>query len=320
MENSGFTPALPLVPGLTWQAITLDHLSLLVQLANECHLVDGGLGFLNQPDNLKERYFPVAPGISIGAFDGHGSIVACTSVHLIHDSGTERVIIVGQVRPEFRNKGIGAYLMRWSRAQAYKLFTPATIDKRLLEIRTESLTEPAQRLYRRNGFESVFEELVMRRDLFLPLPDHPFPQDVTVVTWEPALAGQFFQAYHAAFRERPGFPGYSAQEWISRRNEDENAISEWSLLARVGNMPVGFVHSDKEHPDAYISQIGVIPEQRRRGLASALLVESMRRMQADGETAAQLVVHINNPGAIQTYARLGFVTRGRRARYERVLE
>jgi ribosomal protein S18 acetylase RimI-like enzyme len=43
-------------------------------------------------------------------------------------------------------------------------------------------------------------------------------------------------------------------------------------------------------------------------------------MQAAGAPWADLTVHTNNPGAIQTYAELGFVTIGRRARYERILE
>jgi mycothiol synthase len=48
------------------------------------------------------------------------------------------------------------------------------------------------------------------------------------------LADQFFRAYHASFRERPGFPGWSAAEWIGGRIDDENAKPEWSLLARAG--------------------------------------------------------------------------------------
>ena len=53
------------------------------------------------------------------------------------------------------------------------------------------------------------------------------------------------------------------------------------------------------------------------GIGSALLIETMRRMRATGSNSAQLTVNINNPGAIQTYAQLGFETIGCRARYER---
>jgi ribosomal protein S18 acetylase RimI-like enzyme len=50
------------------------------------------------------------------------------------------------------------------------------------------------------------------------------------------------------------------------------------------------------------------------------MVETMRLMKAAGESAIQLTVNINNPGAIQAYGALGFVTVGRRAKYERISE
>ncbi len=156
------------------------------------------------------------------------------------------------------------------------------------------------------------------------LPDQPFPEDLTLATWTPDIAGQFFEAYHAAFRERPGFPGYTAGEWITGYMENENLRPDWSLLACAGGVPVGFVLASSEGitvgtvtNDGYIIQVGVVPSQRRRRLASALLVESMRRMQAEGLTMAQLCVHVNNPGAIKAYESIGFIESGRRARFER---
>ena len=68
----------------------------------------------------------------------------------------------------------------------------------------------------------------------------------------------------------------------------------------------------------YVMQVGVIPTMRRRGLASGLIVEAMRRMRAAGAAAVLIAVNINNPGAIQAYSQLGFTTIGRRARYERM--
>jgi ribosomal protein S18 acetylase RimI-like enzyme len=293
----------------------------LVKLADECQLVDGGLAFLNEPGNLKDRYFPDAPGTAIGAFTADGHLVACSTVHLVRASDTERTIIVGQVQPEWRNKGIGTYLMRWSQVQAQALFTTTRAGKQVLRVATESLTESAIQRYLADGFEPVFEELVMERDLRLPLPDCPLPPDMSITTWQPALADQFFKAYDTAFRERPGFPGYSAIQWISDYNENETFEQGWSLLARTGDgLPVGFVTASAEHPGGFVVQVGVIPQQRRRGIASALLVETMRRMQAAGKSTAQLTVNVNNPGAIQTYIVLGFATVGRRAKYERIAD
>jgi ribosomal protein S18 acetylase RimI-like enzyme len=220
-----------------------------------------------------------------------------------------------------RGRGIGTSLLRWSQAKAESRLAGVAADQRVLLIRTESLTEPASRLYEAHGFRHDFEELVMRRDLDMPLPDHAFPPDVTIASWRPELAEQFFQVYDAAFRERPGFPGLSAAEWIDDwTNDNDHFRPDWSLLARTGDVPLAFLTGSVNPPHGFVMQVGVIPTQRRRGLASGLVLEAMRRMQAAGAVSSQLTVNVNNPGAIQTYAELGFVTVGRRARYVRNLE
>lgn len=114
----------------------------------------------------------------------------------------------------------------------------------------------------------------MQRDLHLPLPDRPLPSDVTITSWRPDLAEQFFQAYDAAFRERPGFPGWTAAEWVDHWTTD-NFKPEWSLLALAGDVPVGFLTGTSNPPHGYVMQIRVIPTQRRRGIGSGLIVETM---------------------------------------------
>ena len=318
MENAIINPTPPRLPGLSWRPITLNDLAGLVELAEACRLADGGLAFLNEPDNLAERYFPEAPGAAIGAFSPDGRLEACATTHLVPDTWTKRVVIVGQVRPAWRGRGIGNYLMRWSLAQGAALYAADPVDRQLLQVATESLTDEASDLYQAHGFEAVMEELIMWRDLQLPLPEQTLPPDVTVMSWRPDLAIQFYQAYQASFRDRPGFPGWSAAEWIDWTQDDENARPEWSLLARVGETPVGFLTAAIEPPGGFVVQVGVVPEQRRRGLGTALMVESMRRMRTAGEKAVQLTVNINNPGAVQAYVKLRFVAVGRRARFEQI--
>ena len=311
-------PTPPTIAGLTWQLITSDNLAALAEMATKCHLADGGLNFMLEPDNLKDHYFQDGPGATIGAFSADKHLIACATVHIVGDLGRKRAIIAGQVRPDYRHRGIGTYLMHWSQVQAKALFTTHPVDKQLLQIATESLTEPTHDIYLAHGFEPIMEELVMWRNLDQSLLYRPLPPDVTLTTWQPDQVDQFFQAYQASFQERPGFPGYTATEWITNRNEDENFKPEWSLLACRDNVPLGFLTSAANPPYGFVVQVGVIPVRRRSGLGSGLMVEAMRRMQADGMVALQLTVNVNNPGAIQTYTQLEFTTIGRRARYERL--
>ena len=142
-------------------------------------------------------------------------------------------------------------------------------------------------------------------------PDAPFPAGVALTQWSSATAGQFFEVYQAAFRERPGFPGWSAGEWIAWVADDDEFRPELSLLVRAGAHPVGFIVCC----DDWVVQVGVRPEWRGRGLAAALVVEALRRMCAAGGRQVLLDVNVNNPSAAHVYARLGFATIGRRARY-----
>jgi mycothiol synthase len=323
MDNRSVEPTPPAWAELTWRPVSRDDLAVIGELAGECYRADGGLAFLFAPQSLAERYFPDDATVGLGAFTADGHLVACTVVYLARQAEVERAVIVGQVRPDYRHRGLGAYLMRWSETQASALFTPGPSDQRLLRVATESLTDSAHRLYEAFGFERTFDEWVMRRDLHRPLPDRPFPPGVAVTTWQPEVAERFYQAYHSAFRERPGSPNWNAAVWISNVTEND-LVPEWTLLATAGDEPLGFVVGNIDltasPPGGYVWQIGVVPTGRRRGLASALLAEMMRRMQAAGAPWVDLTVHLNNPGAIEAYARLGFVTAGRRARYERPAE
>ena len=101
------------------------------------------------------------------------------------------------------------------------------------------------------------------------------------------------------------------QKLRCRRNAGDQQMIARSGACDVEQVALGAID---------LLQVGVIPAQRRRGLASALIVETLRRMRADGEGSADIAVHLNNPGAIQTYLGLGFETLGRRAKYERPAE
>lgn len=310
----------PNIEGLTWRPVSPEDVTSLAALAEECWQTDGGLQLLIEPENLKGNIFLEGPRVSLGGFDAQGHLAAAVTLHLLGGVGKRRGRTIGYIRPDLRGKGLGTYLEHWSEAQARAL-TPAGENGELrLQITAESFTEPSRQFYLSRGYVSTMDELVMQRDLTQPLADHSFPPDVSLATWGQDNAAQFFEAYENAFRARPGFPGYSAQEWISDYMENESLRWDWSLLALAGDVPAGFVCCSTERPGAYLIQVGVVPEQRRRGLASALMAESMRRMQADGTAAVELTVHVNNPGAIQCYEELGYFTVGRRARFERLIK
>ena len=310
----------PSLPGLTWRRLDGNDLPALVELSRKCLAADGGLPSLFELEAVSGRYFPEEVGVQLGAFTGDGNLVASATVHLYEGSPAARVIITGQVQPDHRRRGVGSYLMDWSDARGLAILPSIPAASRVLRINTETLTSDADGLYRSRGFRPADESLVMRRDLRTALPDPSFPAGTTVAEWRPELAQWFFQAYEPAFRDRPGFPGWNDIEWTIRVTSND-LVPHWTLLVSAPDTPLGYVigcsDASTTPGSGFVWQIGVIPRERRRGIASALLVESMRRMQAEGAPYVHLTVHTDNPSAIRAYERLGFEIVGRRAEYER---
>jgi mycothiol synthase len=306
-------PAAPQLPGLAWRPLHPTDQHAITALSAACQSADGGQAlvaanaYIQTPD-------ADTPHATVGAFDSHGQLAACAAVRLDQTPEHTHANMLGQVHPRQRGRGIGTFLLRWSIAQARVLLSTTPGDRpQVLRLTTESLTPAAERLYQQFGLTQQLAEDVMRRDLQAALPDAPFPLGVALAEWTPALAGQFFEAYQAAFRERPGFPGWSADQWIEWTTGDDGFHPQMSLLAHDGEQPVGFIVCD----DAWIVQVGTHPAWRGRGLGAALVVEALRRFAAAGAEHVTLDVNANNPGAARVYARLGFQVVGRRARYVR---
>jgi ribosomal protein S18 acetylase RimI-like enzyme len=265
---------------------------------------------------VQDHYLPVSPGVTLGAFDTASQLVACAAVQPAHTMQQYRTNIVGQVHPRYRRQGLGTYLLRWSVVQARRLLDACPADRpHLLSLRTEGLTPTAAQLYAQHGFTLQFTEDVMRRPLDRTLPTTPLPPGIVLVPWTPQAAPQFFDVYQAAFQERLGYPGWSAEQWIAWITEDEDFCSQRSLLACADELPVGFIVSS----DTWIVQVGVRPEWRARGVGSALVGEVLQRVHAVGGAEVLLTVNVNNPSATRVYRQLGFGSIGQRARYEQKL-
>lgn len=305
-------PSPPAIPGLSWRPLIASDLPALHALTAACVAVDGGLPPSSIDAHLTQRYRPGFPQPTLGAFDSAGRSVASAAVQTAHTPALYRVACLGQVHPEFRGRRMGDFLLRWSLAQARALLAACPPDRpQELHLATESLTAEAARLYARHGFREGFAEDVMMRDLHDPLPESAAPSGVTLSAWIPTSAGEFFEAYRDAFRERPGFPGWEAKQWIDWATGDADFRADLSLLASFDRSPVGFILCASH----WIVQMGVRPQWRRRGLASALATEALRRHRSAGHRQAWLHVNVNNPSARQLYLRLGFRRAGRRARF-----
>lgn len=284
---------------LSWRPLQEPDRSAVAGLAHACLAADGGQPYAASEGFLGGWYFGTAATWS-GWGDGR---LVCVSA-LRPPSGQPAVAVTtGLVRPGWRRRGLGGQAFGWAAAQAGH--RPVGAD-------TEMLSDGAHALYLSRGLSQVFAEDVMQLAASAALPAASQPAGLSLEPWGQASPARFHAVYEAAFRERPGFPGWTAQQWVSWISDDEDFRAEWTLLATLAGTDAGFVAGEAT---GWIAQMGVVPQARGRGVGAALLTEVIRCMRAAGETTVTLNVNVDNPHAAALYRRLGFARTGGRARY-----
>jgi len=183
------------------------------------------------------------------------------------------------------------------------------------QIVSENLTDAETRRWAAAGYDLVFEELAMECSLAGDLPPVRWPPGTAILEWDAGAPSASFEVYQAAFRSRPGFPGWSQSEWIDSLTSEEIFLPSASFCAVHDAKPIGFVVCGT----GWIGQVGVDPGYRRMGLATALVTEARARMRALGIGVAYLHVNRNNPAGLATWQHLGWRECGRRGRLERAV-
>ncbi len=166
-------------------------------------------------------------------------------------------------------------------------------------------------------------------ELSRPLVDAPPVPDVdqvVVVGWDAARSRETHHMVDCAFDDHWGHTDRTDEMW------DEVTASgafraDWSLLAlepATGAIVGAALNYAYEQDwaatgitEGYTDQLAVARSHRGRGVASALLLESMRRFAGSGMEAAALGVDAaNSSGALSLYVGLGYEQTSSTCAYE----
>jgi mycothiol synthase len=289
---------------LSWRPLGQCDLSAVTDLARQCLSADGGQPFAASPGFLS-RWYPSGTATYAG-WDGPRLICVSSLRRLPPGAPGEgqAAVTTGLVHPAWRRRGIGGYAFEWAASRA---------GRRGLRAETEALSDGADALYLGKGLSQVFAEDVMQLAGPTPLPPADVPDGLVLSHWGEADPARFYAVYEAAFRERPGFPGWRQARWIEWISEDDDFRPEWTLLATLAGADVAFIAGEAT---GWITQVGVVPPARGKDIGARLIAEVVQRMRSAGETKITLNVNIDNPHAAALYRRLGFTRTGRRARYQ----
>ncbi|WP_354644442.1 GNAT family N-acetyltransferase [Kitasatospora camelliae] len=269
------------------------------------------------------------PRGSLAVYDGermigYGYLKARTAADQVHE-----FYYLGAVHPAYRGRGVGAELLAWAEQAALPLHRERYPD-RPLSLYSSSLARDtaAAALYEAHGYTAARWFHGMTRDLTKPLPDLPMPDGVEARRFTAERSEDARLVRNEAFRDHWGSTESTVESW-AHMTEGPAFRPELGFIAYEGGSATGegadgagealgivlaeeyAAHSEATgERDLYISLVGTRRQGRKRGIASALLVQALAAAREAGFATASLGVDAGSPtGALGLYEQVGFTVK-----------
>lgn len=219
------------------------------------------------------------------------------------------------VDPAHGRRGIGAALFAWNESRLRDIAGGHDgLQETLLEVWSNDRNEGATALARAFGYEPITYAAEMVRPTVDDLPDHPLPDGLEIRPVREEDIRTIWEADVEAFRDHWGFIEQTETDYQRFRAYPYLDPTLWKVAwdeQGVAGQVKSFIDTaaNEEHgrKRGWTEQISTARRWRRRGVAKALIVESIRELASRGMTEVALGVHTENPnGAFDLYAGLGY--------------
>jgi mycothiol synthase len=308
----------PAIPGLRFRSVDLDaDLAGLAAVINESAVVDRA-EFALSPEDIRHdlkhtRNFNLARDVLVAEVDGR--IVGEVETHIGIRDGTAVHEFQAWVHPDDRRRGIGRALVRWVERRAREAASewPGP-EPHEMGTWVDSTVAGGTALLESEGYRRVRHGFMMVRSLSEPIPEAPLPYGLEIRPVVESDHRQIWEADDEAFRDHWAAVQRSEEDferWFTMPNldtslfrvawdGDEVAGSVFTLIWPEENEKLGLSRGWLEH-------ISVRRPWRKRGLATALIAETLRMFRDRGLAEGALGVDSENPtGALHLYESLGF--------------
>lgn len=234
------------------------------------------------------------------------------------------------VHPAWRHQAIGRRLLE-------RMYERAT--ERLVEIESgpvyfygQARDTETERigLYEAFGMERVRYSISMERPIDGDLPPVQIPEGYRLRTADfQRDAKAIWLVDNSAFQDHWGYTEFPLDEFLHLLSGPHYRPELW-LLAEVAatGQVVGIslntvdrsVTECNGRPEGVVDRLAVLREHRKRGLGSALLMQSLHTLRAAGMDSARLGADADNlTGAVRVYKRAGFAVRSTYAVHRRLM-
>ena len=238
---------------------------------------------------------------------------------------------VGFLVPAWRRQGIGSAMLGWIEERLRAIAeTHSALETGYLQGFVDGENKSMQALLESYAYQPIRYGVQMIRPDLENVPDLPLPDGLEVRPVLPEHYRAIWDASNEAFRDHWGYAEPTEEdykEWLESKIIFQPAL--WQIAwdkntNEVAGQVRTFIHTaenEKYHRKrGYTEFISVRRPWRKRGLARALIVRSLRLQKEQGMTESTLGADSENiSGAIRIYEECGFRVTKRSAIYRKPL-
>ncbi len=312
-------PNAPPIPGLVFRAYRGESdLPSIVAISNACKAADQ-IEEVDTVESIQGRFQPsdnFDPQRDAFVVEIDGVAVAFGRLWWrAEDSGAHVYLHVGGVRPAWRRKGIGRALFRLKERRLRDIAAAHPKDvPRFLQVFMADTETGSEALARSEGYVPVRHFFTMVRPTLDHLPEARLPDGLEVRPVVPDHYRSIWVAIRDAFRDHWG--AFSATEWHYRNwlNDPSFDPTLWKAAwdgDQVAGVVLGVINAAEnerfQRRRGWLEDVAVRRPWRKRGLARALMVQTLDGLKERGMAEAALGVDTENlSGALRLYESAGF--------------
>ena len=234
----------------------------------------------------------------------------------VEEATSDRVLVaVFWLLPEARGSGVAERMLGWAEERLAEIAAEHPhAGRQFLTAYVDEGEEERERILAVAGYQRTQQYAEMTRPLSDPIPDRPLPDGLEIRPVTRAEGRAIWEADDRAFRDHHGYALQTETDY-ERWTKHENADPALWKVAFAGAVIAGQVLNYVNPVEnatfgrnwGWTESISVQREWRNRGVAKALITESMRMFREMGMEHVALGVHTTNPnGAFPLYESLGY--------------